>query len=55
LKLAKEHKDWTTQEWARVLFCNEMSVKLFMERKTWDYVWRKVDEEFHSDCMNYSK
>jgi len=32
-----------------------MSVKLFMERKTRDYVWRKANEEFHSDCINYQK
>ena len=34
LKFAKEHKDWTIQQWASVLFYDEMSVKLFMERKT---------------------
>jgi len=32
-----------------------MSVKLFMERKTRDYVWRKADEEFHPDSINYQK
>ena len=42
-------------QWATVLFCDEMSVKLFMERKTREYVWRKANEEFHPDCINYSK
>ena len=56
LKFAKEHIHWTVEkDWSRVLFCDEMSVKLFMERKTRDYVWRKVDEEFHSDCINFTK
>ena len=55
MRFAKEHKDWTIQQWAAVLFCDEMSVKLFMERKTHDYVWRKASEEFHPDCINYSK
>jgi len=32
-----------------------MSVKLFMERKTHNFVWRKADEEFHPDCINYQK
>jgi len=26
-----------------------------MERRTQDYVWRKADEEFHPDCINYQK
>jgi transposase len=55
LIFAKEHVDWPLQQWARVLFCDEMSIKLFMERKTRDFVWRKADEEFHPDCINYKK
>jgi len=55
LKFAKEHKDWTVEDWARILFCDEMSVQLFMERRTRDYVWRKANEEFHPDCINYQK
>ena len=26
-----------------------------MERNARDYVWRKVDEEFHPDCINYER
>jgi len=26
-----------------------------MERSTRDWVWRKDDEEFHSDCIDYRK
>lgn len=55
LKFAKEHKDWTVEDWARVLFSDEMAVKLFMERHVRDYVWRKADEEFHPDCINYGR
>jgi hypothetical protein len=32
-----------------------MSVKIGMERTTQDWVWCKVDEEFHPDCINYKK
>ena len=32
LKFAKEHKDWTVEQWASVLFSDEMAVKLFLER-----------------------
>jgi len=32
-----------------------MSVELFMKRKTSDYIWRKTNEKFHFDCINYQK
>jgi len=51
LKFAKEHKDWTKEQWAHVLFSDEMAVKLFMERRPKDYVWR-TEEEYHPDCIN---
>jgi transposase len=54
LQFAKGHVNWT-EEWASVIFCDEMSIKLFMERNTKDYVWRNKDEEFHPDCINYQK
>ena len=46
---------WTIEDWAQVLFCDETSIQLFMERRTQDYVWRTADEEFHPDCINYRK
>ena len=38
LKFAKEHKDWTVEDWAKILFSDEMSVKLFMKRHVRNYV-----------------
>ena len=32
-----------------------MSVKVGMERSTRDWIWRKTDEEFHSNCIGYQK
>jgi len=55
LKFAKEHMHWTAEDWGKVLFSDEMSVKLFMERNSRDWVWRKEDEGFHPDCINYKK
>src|SRR5438046_7254482 len=46
LQLAKDHIDWM-KKWASILFSDEMSIKLFMDRDAKDYVWRKIDEEFH--------
>ena len=53
LKFALEHRNWTVEQWASVLFSDEMAVKLFMERRSKVYVWRTVEEEFHPDCINY--
>ena len=43
------------EDWARVIFTDEMSIKLNMKRHSKDYVWYKVEEEFHSDCISYDK
>ena len=32
-----------------------MTVKLFMERHTRDYVWRSTNEELHPNCINYGR
>jgi transposase len=32
-----------------------MSVKVGMQRSTRDWVWRKDNEEFHPDCIDYRK
>ena len=55
LKFANEHLHWTAEDWKRVLFSDEMSVKLFMERNSRDRVWRKKGEKYHRDCINYRK
>ena len=55
MKFAKEHRDWTVEDWGKVLFSDEMAVKLFMERHTRDYVWRKTNEELHPDCIDYGR
>jgi transposase len=55
LKFAKKHRDWTKEQWATVLFSDEMAVKLFMERRSKDYVWRTTEEEYHPDCINYGR
>ena len=41
--------------WKRIIFTDEMSVKVNMARKTRDWVWRKAGEEFHADCVDYRK
>ena len=41
--------------WAQAIYTDEMSVKLYMERSSKDYVWRKAKEEFYPDCISYHK
>jgi len=47
LQFAKRHRHLTVDDWKSYIFCDEMSVKVGMERNTQDWVWRKVDEKFH--------
>jgi Transposase len=54
LQFAKRHVHWTAEDWYRVIWTDEMSIKLYMARHSKDYVWRKEGEEFHPDCINYS-
>jgi hypothetical protein len=43
-------------DWKAFIWTDEMSVKVGMERSTRAYwVWRKADEEFHPDCIDYKK
>lgn len=55
LQYAKRHRNWTVEDWARVIFTDEMAVKIGMERHSRDMVWRKADEALHPDCINYRK
>jgi transposase len=55
LQFAKRHAHLTVEDWKAYIWTDEMSVKVGMERSTQDWVWRKADEEFHPDCINYKK
>ena len=55
LQYAKRHWNWTVEDWACVIFTDEMAVKIGMEQHTRDMVWQKADEVLHPDCINYRK
>ena len=55
LEFARAHKDWTVEDWKRVIFTDEMSVKIGDQRKDIVWVWRKPGEEFHKDCVDPKK
>jgi transposase len=55
LQFAKRHAHFTIEDWKAFIWTDEMSVKIGMERSTRDWVWRKTDEEFHPDCIDYRK
>ena len=39
----------------RVIFTDEMSIKVGQERTSRVFVWRKKGEEYHKDCVNERK
>jgi transposase len=55
LQFARRHAHFTVDDWKAFIWTDEMSVKVGMERSTKDWIWRKEDEEFHPDCINYKK
>jgi transposase len=55
LQFAKKHLHLTVEDWKAYIWTDEMSVKVGMERSTRDWIWRRTDEEFHSDCIDYRK
>ena len=55
LKFPRAHKHWRVQDWMRVIFTDEMSIKVGKERTSRVFVWRKKGEEFHKDCIDERK
>ena len=49
LQWAKEHVNWTPEQWARVLWTDESPFVLFWKgRQT---VWRRPGERYHKECL----
>jgi len=55
LKFARKYKNWTVEDWRKVIFTDEMSIKVGQERASLVFVWRKKGEEYHKDCINERK
>jgi transposase len=55
LQFAKRHAHLTVEDWKAYIWTDEMSIKVGMQRSTRDWVWRRDDEEFHPDCIDYRK
>lgn len=49
LAWAQEHKDWTLEDWCKILWTDETWVTGGRHRK--QYVTRKAGEELHPDCV----
>ena len=55
LAFARKYRHFTVEDWKRVLFTDEMSIKIGMERMSIMWVWRKKGEKFHKDCVDQRK
>jgi transposase len=50
LAFCEEHKDWTVDDWRRVIFSDECKVEIGKQaRAAW--VYRTEDERYHDDCL----
>jgi hypothetical protein len=55
LAFARKYRHFTVEDWKCVLFTDEMSIKIGMERRSIVWVWRKKGEKFHKDCVDQRK
>jgi len=49
------YKNWTIEDWKRVIWTDESSFHIGMRRGSIDWIWRSPDEEFHPDCIDPKK
>lgn len=52
VKWYKEHKDWTYEQWSRVLFSDESPYALRTKSK--QRVWRLPNERYSKDCVRHT-
>src|SRR5215208_5540165 len=50
LAWAMERKDWTIEDWKKIVWTDESTFSQF-QKSGWGRVWRKPGEEFHEDCI----
>src|SRR2546423_3173396 len=55
LKFTRARKDWMVKDWNRVIFMDEMAIKVGQERTSCVFVRRKKGEEYHKDCVDERK
>lgn len=51
LRFARQHAEWGTEEWCKVLFTDECKVKFFSDDKR-VRVWRRKGERFSDPCIH---
>lgn len=49
LKFAREHINWTEEDWKRVVWSDEMGMQTDANQG-FKWVWRYPEEEYHEDC-----
>src|SRR2546423_11328393 len=50
MEFCEEHKDWTVEDWKRVIFSDECKIEIGKQvRAVW--VFRNEEEKFNEDCL----
>jgi hypothetical protein len=55
LAYALKYQHWTVEDWKRVIWTDESSFHIGARRGSVDWIWRTVEEEFHTDCIDFKK
>lgn len=50
LQFAKKHKDWTVEEWRKVIWTDEASFEVGKNVRR-RRIWRKPEEKYNNDCL----
>ena len=50
LEFAKTYKDWTVDQWMKVLWTDESKFEIFGSKRRQNVRWRS-NERYHSECI----
>ena len=50
LDWCRERKDWTADQWKKILWSDESTFELIPSRRVW--IRRRKNERYHPDCIN---
>lgn len=55
LQWCRDHANWTVTDWYKVIFSDESRVCVGTGDDAGKFVWRRPNEKFDKDCLNFKK